>query len=163
MTLKTKILALITACFALVFLAACDDGDVIVQSPTDPSAVCGNGTCEVGENADNCSSDCAASVSITIGGNCNAGATDITCEESSTSNPAGNIEVATMVLRNSAGRSLATSNLQGGCGTAPSPACSIPFTGLMPGTYSVEHTVKPNDGGPAATANYTDLTVTGGG
>lgn len=163
MKLSTKTLA----CFAMLFLAlfvwGCpEEGDTIIESPTAPTQ-CGNNVCEVGENEDNCAADCKREgVKVTIGGGCDGGETSVRCDESSTAEPADGIDIVVLILRDSGGNRVKTAQLDGGCSSAPTNPCDILFTGLDPDTYSVEHSVEPTDGGPAVTATYRNLVVTGG-
>lgn len=125
-------------CFPLAFLVACDETTNNFTGPTEPSF---------------------DPVSITLAGGCRGGSS-VVCADSSTTVPASRIRVVTFVVRRANGDTVATITIPNGCATAAQlVACEIEFAGLASGTYSVLHSVTPDNDGQPATAIYRDLVV----
>lgn len=95
---------------------------------------------------------------ITLAGRCIPGQHSIVCEDNSTTQPAGHVESVAMTVRDALGNPVSSQQLDGGCSTAPGLACQLEFF-VPAGDYSVNHSVKPDDGGPLASFIYRNLTV----
>ena len=91
-------------------------------------------------------------VTINLSGQCKAGTARVECEESSTTDPPGQISsVSFRLIDARTGTSLETQTLNGGCATAPVTPCEVIFSGLAIGRYEVRHTLLTKAGTPATT------------